>query len=143
MSWVHVVSFCNLIGTARVEMLEVDNSSSGCYQALSPPPILRRECGIGTRLLKSILKNHHCMYVLLLSGVQDRPARQCRRCEKKDQEGVCLLLINSYTLVTVFVIHGQFHVGLSCMARTTALRCMSSSNCFVSNPGGGVCVRDF
>ena len=37
MSWVHVVSFCNLIGTARVEMPEVDNSSSGCYQALSSP----------------------------------------------------------------------------------------------------------
>ena len=92
---------------------------------------------MGTRLLKSVLKNHHCMYVLLLSGVQDRPARQCRRCEKKDQEGVCLLLINSYTLVTVFVIHGQFNVRLSCRARTTALRCMSSSNCFVSNPGGG------
>ena len=42
MSCVHVVSFCNLIGTATAE--EVDSFSHGCYQALSSP-FLRRESG--------------------------------------------------------------------------------------------------
>ena len=38
MSCVHVVSFCNLIGTVP----EVDNFSRECYQALSSPDFEKR-----------------------------------------------------------------------------------------------------
>ena len=53
MPYVHMVSFCTVIGTSRARVPEVDNFSSGCYQALSPPHPFWEE-NLGMRLPRAL-----------------------------------------------------------------------------------------